>query len=86
VIMEAAAAGTPTLAFDVRGVRDSVVDRRTGVLVDDDEAFAAAWIRLAGDATERRRLSDAARRRASELTWDRAVTAFDAVVHEAVSS
>ncbi len=84
VIMEAAAAGTPTLAFDVRGVRDSVVDGRTGVLVADDEAFAAAWIRLASDASERQRLSAAARDRAGELTWDRAVAAFEAAVREAV--
>jgi glycosyltransferase involved in cell wall biosynthesis len=85
VIMEAASAGTPTLAFDVRGVRDSVVDGETGVLVDDDDAFAAAWIRLAKDPDERRRLSEAALRRAGELTWDRAVTAFEAVVSEAVA-
>jgi glycosyltransferase involved in cell wall biosynthesis len=84
VIMEAAAAGTPTLAFDVRGVRDSVVDGETGVLVDDDAEFGVAWARLAKDPAERARLSRAARRRAGELTWDRAVTAFEAVVTEAV--
>jgi glycosyltransferase involved in cell wall biosynthesis len=85
VIMEAAAAGTPTVAFDVRGVRDSVVDGETGVLADDDDAFAAAWIRLANDPDERRRLSEAARQRAGEFTWDRAVTAFEAVVREATA-
>jgi len=83
VIMEAAAAGTPTVAFDVRGVRDSVVDGETGVLAEDDAAFAAAWIRLADDRDERRRLSEAARQRAGEFTWDRAITAFEAVVREA---
>ena len=84
VIMEAAAAGTPTLAFDVRGVRDSVIDGDTGVLVVDDDAFAAAWIELSRQPSERQRLSEAARRRSGELTWDRAVSAFESVVHEAV--
>jgi len=88
VIMEAAALGTPTLAFDVRGVRDSVVDGTTGVLVPDDErgddAFASAWIRLAGDAAERARLGEAARDRARAHTWDRAVTEFEAVLREAL--
>jgi glycosyltransferase involved in cell wall biosynthesis len=84
VIMEAAAAGTPTIAFDVRGVRDSVVDGETGVLAKDDDELAAAWIRIDKDADERRRLSEAARRRADHFTWDRAVTAFEAVVREAV--
>jgi len=83
VIMEAAAAGTPTVAFDVRGVRDSVVDATTGLLAQDDDELAAAWIRLANDPAERARLSKAARQRADELTWDRAVEKFEAVVHEA---
>lgn len=86
VIMEAAACGTPTVAFDVRGVRDSVVDGETGLLAGDDDQLAAAWIRLAQDPEERGRLSDAARRRAGELTWDRAVGRFEAVLREAVDT
>jgi glycosyltransferase involved in cell wall biosynthesis len=66
-------------------VRDSVVDGETGVLVDDDAAFAAEWIRLARDGDARRRLSEAASARAAELTWERAVSGFEAVLHEALS-
>ena len=43
-IIEAAAAGTPTVAFSVPGVRESVVDKVNGVRVPDGDtpAFAAA--------------------------------------------
>jgi len=84
VIMEAASVGTPTVAFDVAGVRDSVVDGVTGVLAPDDDAFVAAWTRLASDPAWRTRLSDAARERAATFTWDRAVTAFESVCRDVV--
>ncbi|MEX2255487.1 MAG: glycosyltransferase family 4 protein [Acidimicrobiia bacterium] len=86
VIMEAASAGTPTIGFDVPGVRDSVVDGRTGVLAPDDDAFVAAWIELAKDDQRRARLSEGARQRAATFTWDRSVDAFEAVCREAVGS
>jgi len=84
VIMEAAAAGTPTVGFDVPGVHDSVVDGVSGVLAQDTSGFEAGWVRLAGDEGVRERLSAGARQRAGELTWDRALDRFAAVVAEAV--
>ena len=84
VIMEAAAAGTPVVAFDVRGVRDSVADGETGVLAADEDAFVAAWTRLATDRATRARLSEEAHARAATFTWQRAVDEFEAVAHEAV--
>jgi glycosyltransferase involved in cell wall biosynthesis len=84
VIMEAAAAGTPTVAFDVPGVRDSVVDGETGILADGDDAFVRAWSRLATDATARAAMSERARARAATFTWDRAVERFERVLVEAV--
>ena len=80
VIMEAAALGTPTIGFDVRGVRDSVVAGETGVLAQTDDAFVSAWIALAGDEVERDRLGAGARRRARGFTWERAVAEFEQVV------
>ena len=85
VVMEAAALGTPTVAFDVRGVRDSVITGETGILAADDDEFVAAWIRLAGDEDARSRLGTAARVRAREFTWDRAVAELDRVVREAAA-
>ena len=85
VIMEAAALGTPTIGFDVRGVRDSVVAGETGVLAQTDDAFVSAWITLAGDEVERNRLGVGARRRARGFTWERAVTDLEQVVAGAAS-
>ena len=80
VVMEAAAAGVPTVAYDVPGVRDSVVDGVTGILAADDDAFVAAWTDLATDADRRAMMAAAARERAATFTWDRAVAAFEAVL------
>jgi glycosyltransferase involved in cell wall biosynthesis len=84
VIMEAASVGTPAVAFDVAGVRDSVVDGATGILARDDDAFVAAWIELAADPARLARLAEAARARAATFTWERAITEFDAVCRAAV--
>jgi glycosyltransferase involved in cell wall biosynthesis len=86
VIMEAASVGTPTVGFDVAGVRDSVVDGETGLLADDDDEFVAAWNRIATDADVRARLSDAARARAATFTWDRAAGEFETVCREALET
>ena len=54
VVMEAAAHATPTLGFDVPGVRDAVQPDVTGVLVGDEQAFVERWLQLAGDAPDGR--------------------------------
>jgi glycosyltransferase involved in cell wall biosynthesis len=90
-IMEAAAAGTPALVVDARGVRDCVVDGDTGVLVgapaerDLPAAVAAAWIDLAADAGRRARLGDAAKARAAQYSWDKVVERWIEVATEAVA-
>ena len=50
-ILEAMAAGVPTIATDVGGVGDVVRDGETGILVPsaDPEALARAILRLAGE-------------------------------------
>jgi len=80
VVMEAAAAGVPTVGFDVPGVRDSVVDGTTGLLAHDEAAFADAWIALARDPRRLAAMGAAAAARASTFTWTRAVDAFEAVL------
>lgn len=51
VCMEAAARGLPVIAFRVPGIREAVVDGKTGFLIDsdDDEGFLAAHRRLRSD-------------------------------------
>ena len=86
VITEAAAYGTPSLAFRVPGLRDSVVDGMSGVLVDRPEELAVAWRHIAEDADLRARLRVGARRRAAACTWDRTVERFEEICEEAVQS
>jgi glycosyltransferase involved in cell wall biosynthesis len=82
-IMEAAACGTPSLAFDVLGIRDSIVDGVTGVRVTDDDRFVAEWIALARDAEARQRLGTQARQRAEAYRWEHTIDAFLAAAEAA---
>ncbi len=79
-VMEAAACGTPSLASDSPGLRDSVRDGSTGLLVPhgDPAALARAMLRLAGDAAEVDRLGAAARRHALAHSWDAAARQVEA--------
>ncbi|MER7563109.1 glycosyltransferase family 4 protein [Streptomyces sp. NPDC048523] len=84
VVTEAATRETPTIAFDVPGLRDSVVDGETGVLARGESSFAAAWCTLALSGHRRELMGKAARDRAARYRWDRTVRQFRAVAAEAV--
>lgn len=74
--LEAAACGTPTVASDSPGLRDSVVDGETGFLVPhgDVGALAERIQRILGDEALRARMGSAARTFAERFSWDRAAT------------
>ncbi|MEU6181612.1 glycosyltransferase family 4 protein [Streptomyces coeruleorubidus] len=84
VVTEAAARETPTVAFDVPGLKDSVVDGETGVLARGESSFAAAWCALGLSGSRRELMGKAARERAAQFRWDRTVRQFRAVAAEAV--
>jgi len=67
-ILEAMAAGVPTVAFRSGGAPELVLDGETGLLVDpgDLEGLAREFVRLGEDPALRARLGQAARRRATE--------------------
>jgi glycosyltransferase involved in cell wall biosynthesis len=85
VINEAAIRGTPGIGFDVPGLRDSVIDGETGVLVRSEGQFASAWASLALDQRTRETLGRAARERAERLHWSAAVEGFAEVAEEAIA-
>lgn len=72
--LEAAACATPVVASNSPGIRESVVDGKTGYLVrhGDVDAMAAAMRRLADDRSLVERLGVQARRFAESFTWERA--------------
>jgi glycosyltransferase involved in cell wall biosynthesis len=84
VVAEAAIRGTPAVAFDVPGLRDSVVHGQTGVLVQTEGQFASAWASLAINERQREQFGRAARTRALRLHWSAAVEGFAAVAGEAI--
>lgn len=85
VITEAAIRGTPAVGFDVPGLRDSVVNGRTGLLVRSENQFASAWASMALDVARREAMGAAARDRAELLHWSDAVDGFARVADEALA-
>ena len=72
--LEAAACGTPVVASDSPGLRESVRDGDTGYLVPhgDVDALAGAFGRLAADPALVSRLGAAGRAFSESFTWDAA--------------
>jgi glycosyltransferase involved in cell wall biosynthesis len=86
-IVEAGACGTPSLASDSPGLRDSVQHGRTGFLVPhgDARALADRMLELAGDRSLVERLGAAARRFAEVHSWERSADETEAHLHEIIS-
>jgi glycosyltransferase involved in cell wall biosynthesis len=86
VITEAALVGTPSIGFDVPGVRDAIVDGTSGIIVGSEEELARRWIELATNRALRERLSAGARRHSSNFAWGRIAQEFESVAQLAVRS
>jgi glycosyltransferase involved in cell wall biosynthesis len=86
--LEAAACGTPTVASDAPGLRESVVDGVTGRLVPhgDVGALAAALRTLVHDPSLRRKMSEEARAFAGRYSWDASADAFEQLLRRVVAS
>jgi len=74
-LMEASAMGKPVVATDIRGCREVVKDRDTGILVPvkDADTLAGAILSLLQDDARARAMGLAGRRRAEELFDERRV-------------
>jgi glycosyltransferase involved in cell wall biosynthesis len=85
-VLEAAARGTPTVAFRAAGgLGESVLHGTTGLLADDLDEFTRhlAWVLL--NRHLRERLGEAARAHAARFTWPQAVAGFAAVLDAATA-
>jgi glycosyltransferase involved in cell wall biosynthesis len=86
-VVEAAACGTPSIASDSPGLRDSVRHMETGYLVPhgDVNALAARMLELAGDPALVARLGGGARRFAERLTWERSAAETERHLHDIIA-
>jgi glycosyltransferase involved in cell wall biosynthesis len=85
--VEAAASGTPAIASDSPGLRESVQQGVTGYLVPhgDVRALADRILGLAGDPAAVERLGRAARRFAEGLSWESAARATLAHIERTIA-
>lgn len=77
-VIEANAAGTPVIASRVNGLKDSVVDEKTGILVPvkDVVQFAEAMNKIIESAPYRTMLSQNAFVWSKNFDWDKSAKAF----------
>ncbi|MFC4784664.1 glycosyltransferase family 4 protein [Nocardioides sp. MAHUQ-72] len=85
VVGEAAAHGTPTVAYaSAGGTRESIAHGVSGVLVDDQQAFTDALGELLRDARRRSELAEGARLHSVRFSWGHSQSAFAHVVASAL--
>lgn len=89
-LLESLAAGTPIIGVDHQGAAD-IMTPECGIAIPVEipsatiKGFRDAIERLAGDREAWKRLSDGARRRASDYTWDRLSEEIDVAYRAAFS-
>lgn len=82
-VVEAAAQGTPTIAYrEAGGVTESVVDGRSGILVDTLPELVAATRALLKDPDRLDALSRGARELAGRFSWDTSAVELEALLTE----
>lgn len=77
-VTEANALGSPCVAYDVPGLRDSIDDNLTGLLAKagDVEDLAEKIIRLLNDNSTREELAEAALKHSHRFSWDTTADEF----------
>jgi glycosyltransferase involved in cell wall biosynthesis len=85
--LEAAACGTPTVASDSPGLRESVIDGETGLLVPhgDVGALCDALDTILSQPERRRAMGRKARTFAEGFSWDSAADAFEQLLRRVVA-
>ncbi len=85
-VIEANACGTPAVAYDVPGLRDSIKHGYNGLLVENGniEALANAIIHLLKDDELRKELSRNAIEWAKQFSWDKSAEEFERLIQSLV--
>ena len=85
VVTEAGGHRVPTVGYrSAGGLRESILDGRTGVLVDDLEEMTEAVHRLLTDGPARLLMGEAAARHAAAYSWAASVSGFAGALSAAV--
>jgi glycosyltransferase involved in cell wall biosynthesis len=81
-VIEGAAYGTPTIAYYVEGLKDSIQNGKTGILVENGNivALANAIIDLLEDDTLRYNLSKKSLENSKKYDWETTVSEFENVL------
>lgn len=85
VVTESNAMGTPVIAYNVHGLRDSVQDGQTGILVNNNpKELAKAAVALLKDEGHLAKLSHNALSSSMKFSWDNTADAFEKIIKEEV--
>ncbi|MDO8638375.1 MAG: glycosyltransferase family 4 protein [Candidatus Daviesbacteria bacterium] len=72
VVMEAASVGTPTVGYDVPGLRDSIINNETGILsANNPESLARKALELMADTIEYEKLRKNCLKWSSQFNWEK---------------
>jgi glycosyltransferase involved in cell wall biosynthesis len=86
VVTEANAMGTPAIGYNVPGLRDSIRDGETGILVKENSPYnlAFAATSLLKDPTRLYKLSSNALLFSRQFSWDNTANEFDRIIKSAI--
>jgi len=82
-IIEANAYGTPAIAYDVPGLRDSIVNQETGILVGENgdiKKLAEAIIKVLKNKKLMKKLSRNALKWSKRFSWDKCAEDFEGII------
>ncbi|GAB3947858.1 glycosyltransferase family 4 protein [Corynebacterium tapiri] len=84
-VIEAAQHGVATIGYaQAGGLRDSIEDGVTGVLVGDESELGPTVVGLLNDASRRQRLGEAARALSARFSWDETGAQFERLLRDLV--
>jgi glycosyltransferase involved in cell wall biosynthesis len=75
-VIEAAACATPAIAYDVPGLREAIIDGKTGLLATEFDHFVDAVRRVLEDGLLRANMGRVAAERAAGFGWEKRASAF----------
>ena len=85
-VLEANAQGTPAVGYNVPGLRDSIVDNVTGLLVppSDYKALSKALVGLLSESNTWQKLSSNAEEWSRKFSWDDSALEFEGFLKRVV--